>query len=129
MEIFRPNFCSSLPSVPTLEKSLPRVPISLQHSDLPKDYQPRDCDILCGRGRGNWNHEGNKRFKKVIEAAFDRYLSARNKTEKSMVVSALVDSLRQNGVMFVKRNTVTKRWYEIDENGRQTQRTINVGTK
>ena len=82
---------------------------------LPDDFQPRANDILCGRGRGVWEHPGNRRFKSLIEAHSQKYATARNKMDKGAVVASIVDSIREDGILFVKKDTKTQSWLDIGE--------------
>ena len=82
---------------------------------LPDNYQPRDNDILCGRGRGVWEHPGNRRFKSLIEAHAEKYAAARNKMDKGVVVASIVDSIREEGILFVKKDAKTQSWLDIGE--------------
>ena len=82
---------------------------------LPEEFQPRDFDILCGRGRGVWEHPGNRRFKSLIEAQAEKYATARNKMDKGVVVASIVDSIREEGILFVKKDSKSQRWVDIGE--------------
>ena len=82
---------------------------------LPDNFQPRDTDILCGRGRGVWEHPGNRRFKSLIEAHAEKYSTARNKMDKGVVIASIVDSIREEGILFVKKDAKTQSWLDIGE--------------
>ena len=88
---------------------------NLQPTKLPDDFKPRDKDILCGRGRGIFGHVGNRRFKKLIEAYANDYITAKNKVDKGVVVASLVDSIRGEGILFVKKDAKAQCWYDIGE--------------
>jgi hypothetical protein len=47
-------------------------------------YFPEKWDILCGRGRGFFEHPGNRRFLSILEPFKDEYQTA-NKPEKSTI--------------------------------------------
>lgn len=82
---------------------------------LPEDFEPRRMDILCGRGRGVWEHEGNRRFKALIECHAEKYAAARTKMDKGVVIASMVDSIREEGILFVKKDGKTQRWLDIGE--------------
>ena len=82
---------------------------------LPDDFVPRDIDILCGRGRGVFDHTGNRHFKQLIQAHANEYRDARTKIDKGVVVASLVDSIREQGILFVKKDAKTQSWYDIGE--------------
>ena len=82
---------------------------------LPQNFQPRDIDILCGRGRGAWNHTGNRRFKTFVNAHAQQYASSKTKMDKGALVASMVDKLREEGVLFVRKDTKTQTWYDIGE--------------
>lgn len=61
---------------------------------LPQDFEPSDMDVLCGRGKEYFNHTGNRRFRVMIDLSLPQYLQAETKTEKTSIVSAIVDKVR-----------------------------------
>ena len=99
---------NSLPSLLTISKMSKQI-------RLPQNFQPRELDILCGRGRGAWNHAGNRRFKTFINAHAKQYASAKTKMDKGALVASMVDKLREEGVLFVRKDTKTQTWYDIGE--------------
>ena len=107
---------------------------------LPADYTPSPVDILCGRGRECFNHEGNRRFRRMIDLSLPRYLQAETKTEKTSIVSSIVDNVRwsrsNNAVatmptvldqndnercaLFIRFDRKAAQWFEIgDEAARE----------
>ena len=83
--------------------------------ELPNTFRPRDIDILCGRGRRVWDHTGNRRFKAIIKENAHEYATARTKMEKGAIVASMVDKMREDGVLFVRKDTQTQRWHDIGE--------------
>lgn len=90
------------------------VPDQQEPFSLPADYNPRDNDICCGRGKRNWNHQGNVYFRNLIQANVDRYIEAPSKTDKTSVVLSIVDEVRKDGAYFVKQDDAG-RWYDIGD--------------
>lgn len=62
-----------------------------------------DMDVICGRGRQAYNHPGNRRFRKLVEDNYGSYSGATSKVRKSMVVSSILDKVREWGC-FVKED-------------------------
>jgi hypothetical protein len=79
---------------------------------LGEDYCPTHLDVSCGRGKTNWNHAGNTMFRKLIKKNVDRYFSAASKADKTTLIVAIVEKIRQRGGLFVK-NDNGKNWYDI----------------
>ena len=82
---------------------------------LPVGYEPRSRDVCCGRGKRNWNHEGNVWFRNLIQANVDRYICAPSKTDKTAVVISVVEQVRREGAFFVKQDDDSGRWYDIGD--------------
>ena len=82
---------------------------------LPKDYQLKDLDICCGRGKRSWNHPGNQLFQKLVQLNAERYQDASSKNEKSLVVASIVTGILNSGGRFVKRLEGSGRWLDIGE--------------
>ena len=59
-------------------------------------------DIICGRGKLPWNHEGNKRFRKLINANVERYMMTSSIRQKGTIIDAIVDRLHRVGSRFIK---------------------------
>ena len=83
--------------------------------ELPRTFQPRDIDILCGRGRGIWDHKGNRQFKQRIQSHAVEYSTAKTNMDKGAVVASMVDEMRGEGVLFVKKDMKAQVWYDIGE--------------
>jgi len=82
---------------------------------LPRDFTPGPMDVICARGKQAYNHSGNRRFRISIEMKLEQYKQATSKLEKSLIVSAIVDSVRDAspGGGFVKEEG--GRWYEAGD--------------
>ena len=81
---------------------------------LPEDYQPRECDVCCGRGKKNWTHEGNKTFRKLIRKNVKAYQDAVDKQRRNLVVESIVETIYREGGRFLKQDD-SKRWCDIGE--------------
>lgn len=68
-------------------------------------------------GKGCFNHEGNKKYRKSVEFFLERYSNAKSKVDKSVIVSAIIDTVRSraDGGGFVKKDVSTGHWYEVGD--------------
>ena len=85
---------------------------------LPPNFAPSDEDVICGRGKDCYNHEGNRRFRAIIDKTLQRYVECASKHEKGLIVVSIVDHVRQNsptGAGFVRLDSKTKQWFEIGD--------------
>jgi hypothetical protein len=82
--------------------------------DFPADYEPGGTDVLCGRGKSNWNHEGNVNFRDFIRQNVTRYVEAPTKNDKTAIVVQLVDEMRQRGCHFLRQDSAGT-WYDIGD--------------
>jgi hypothetical protein len=83
---------------------------------LPEDFVPGDDDVICGRGRNCFNHNGNERFRRIVTGYLEQYSKSSSKMEKSYILSDIVAKVRKsspNGGGFVKKCPETKRFYEV----------------
>ncbi|CAJ1932667.1 unnamed protein product [Cylindrotheca closterium] len=78
-------------------------------------YQPTGQDIICGRGRGSFLHEGNKVYLSLLRRNVHAYLHAKKRVEKSVIISTVVSSLKERGFRFLKQDDRNQRWYELSE--------------
>lgn len=88
-------------------------------SGLPEHYEVGPNDVVCGRGKGSYNRPGNKKFRAMVQEHVQEYVQAKTKLDKSMVLSAIVEKVREeNGGRFVKQKKGY--WHEIgDEQARE----------
>lgn len=84
---------------------------------LPIDFQPTADDILCGRGAECLNHEGNIKFRHVIEDNLDRYIQSKTKSEKSLIIREIVQQLNNRGRPggFIRKDLLTRRYFEVGD--------------
>ena len=88
-------------------------------SGLPEHYQVGPNDVVCGRGKGSYNRPGNKKFRALVQDHVQEYVQAKTKLDKSMVLSSIVEKVREEcGGRFVKQKKGC--WHEIgDEQARE----------
>lgn len=65
---------------------------------------PRGVDVLCGRGRMCFHHEGNDKFRMLIAEHSDTYKMAPTKKAKMQVVMLIVDIIVARGGRFLTNN-------------------------
>jgi len=81
--------------------------------------RPTYKDVLCGRGRENFVHEGNHRFREIVGTSLQLYLTASSRSQKSKVVKATAEKVLEQGARFLKQERGSCDWYEA---GVQTAR-------
>jgi hypothetical protein len=85
-------------------------------SELDVGCEPRDRDVVCGRGKGSYNRPGNVVFRNVIRMYIKDYLAARTKFEKTTVLNQVIDHLHnEEHARFLKFNSKSKQWFEITD--------------
>lgn len=83
---------------------------------LPSTFQgPGPNDVICARGKRALHHHGNRVFRALIQANLKQYSEAATKLAKSLIVSAIVDTVRQSSPDggFVKQEGGV--WYEVGD--------------
>jgi len=93
-------------------KSFPSL--SRGRTMLPEDFQPSARDVICCRGRKAYDH--NRFFRDIIKAHMDKYNNAGSKVEKTLVVTSVVDAVREgspSGGGFVR--CIANTWYEVGD--------------
>lgn len=80
---------------------------------LPDGFQPTSSDVICRRGKTAYEH--NQHFRDLIESRLSAYSSASSKLEKSLVVTEVVDLIREKSPLggFVRQ--VDGKWYEVGD--------------
>ena len=74
---------------------------------------PKTVDVLCGRGKMCFLHEGNDRFRMLIAEHADTYKMASTKRVKMHVVELVVDIVIARGGRFlVRNNNGTTTWID-----------------
>lgn len=81
----------------------------------PNFLGPGQFDVICARGKRALNHPGNRRFRAMIDENLQKYSGATTKFEKSLIVSSIVDAVRNSSPEggFVKEEN--GQWYEVGD--------------
>ena len=73
---------------------------------------PSANDVLCGRGRISFQHEGNRKFRFLIASHLSEYTQARTKKQKIDLVRSIAQTIRDRGGRFLKQDRETQLWYD-----------------
>jgi len=85
-----------------------------KRQSLPAGYVPGPKDVVCGRGKRNWNHAGNVHFRNLIRTHVQTYMDAPTKNDKTLIVISIVDEIRRDGGRFLKED-LYGRFYDIGD--------------
>lgn len=86
--------------------------------ELPTDFAPSSEDVICARGRQAFNHAGNTRFRNTVFLHMEEYEAAKSKPEKSVIVSKIVEIVRDSsGGRFARFNKQANRWISLGDIG------------
>lgn len=66
--------------------------------------EPEDNSVVIGKGKRYYYHPGNSWLRKIVASMLDDYAVAKSKLDKSLIISDVVDLVRQNG-SFVKKSS------------------------
>ena len=83
------------------------VALSEESSTILQDFQLSEFDVACGRGKGCYNQAGNKLMRDICRKFVSKYLLAKSKLDKSLILSEIVEEVkRQNDgtAQFVKHD-------------------------
>lgn len=82
---------------------------------LPVDFTPGPLSVIIARGKQAYNHTGNRRFRVILEMKLKSYAKAKSKLEKSLIVSNVIDTIREASPVgsFVKQER--GQWYEVSD--------------
>jgi len=71
-------------------------------------------DVIFGRDADSWNHEGNRNFRLVIAKYQAQYHAVKLRFDKVTLVAKIVGELKDSGVRFLRRDSRTGKWFEVD---------------
>jgi len=78
-----------------------------------------DDVVIIGRGKSIQHHPANIRDRKLIQAHLADYSNAETKGLKSKILRKVLNDVRNssaNSLGFVKRDTITGRWFAVNDN-------------
>jgi len=81
---------------------------------LSEDFQPSALDVICGRGKRCYDHEGNRRLEALVITRLDEYSKAESKQAKSEILLNVAEQVRRDspGGGFVKQDE-SGCWYKV----------------
>ena len=90
---------------------------------LPESFVPDRYTVICGRGKLCSASPGNQHLRDLLKGVLPEYSKAKNKAEKSSIVSAIINIVREStkacgGAAFVKEEENAhgqKEWWEVDD--------------
>ena len=103
------------PCSPTFSKKSSKKDAQQAYTPLGKDFKPRDFDVICARGNQAWNHGGNKVLRALVQKGKQQYGDATTKIQRSMVVTDIVNAIREKGNAFIKLDQKTGQWQDIGD--------------
>jgi hypothetical protein len=83
--------------------------------ELREGFQPGPRDVICSRGTDCFNNPGNRIFRTKLSEHLQTYSQASNKMSKGIIVSAIIDEIRDEGGAFVRQDLATGRWFEVGD--------------
>ncbi|KAG7337299.1 hypothetical protein IV203_030155 [Nitzschia inconspicua] len=99
---------------PTLRSNNPDHPRDVAFQ-LPPAFSPLPYSVLIGRGKACTEATGNKRLKVIVSTFLEEYSKAANRIEKSIIVSKIVDMVREACPVgaFIKQEN--GHWWEVSD--------------
>ena len=73
-----------------------------KHHVLPKSFHPSALDIVCGKNKFAFNHEGNRRFRGIIARHLQEYMENQDRDLRTQLILQIVEKIRATGGRFVK---------------------------
>jgi hypothetical protein len=80
---------------------------------LPANFIPNDSTVILGRIKACTTFIGNRRLKSIVNTFLKPYSEAKNKLEKTAIVSSIVGVIKRGGGTFVKCEDGV--WWEVGE--------------
>jgi hypothetical protein len=75
---------------------------------------PRETDVLCGRGGAALRHPGNQTYRRLVNLNKSLYISCL-KTEKLKISRSIVAAIREQKGRFLERDAKKGTWYDIGD--------------
>lgn len=113
---------SSLCSTTTTTTRKRKNPISKKNNTTIQrvrdaNFRPGEYDVICARGGDAKRHIGNINFRQRVAESAQEYAAASSKLYKSIIVSKIIDWVRQHSPEggFVKQNRDDGLWYDVGD--------------
>lgn len=75
---------------------------------------PRESDVLCGRGGAALRHPGNQTYRRLVNLNKGLYITCL-KTEKLKISRSIVAAIREQEGRFLERDSKKQTWYDIGD--------------
>jgi len=75
---------------------------------------PRDSDVLCGRGGAALRHPGNQTYRRLVNLNKGLYITCL-KTEKLKISRSIVAAIREQNGRFLERDAKKGSWFDIGD--------------
>lgn len=75
---------------------------------------PRETDVLCGRGGAALRHPGNQTYRRLVNLNKGLYITCL-KTEKLKISRSIVAAIREQKGRFLERDAKKGTWYDIGD--------------
>jgi hypothetical protein len=75
---------------------------------------PRETDVLCGRGGAALRHPGNQTYRRLVNLNKSLYITCL-KTEKLKISRSIVAAIREQQGRFLERDAKDQTWYDIGD--------------
>lgn len=75
---------------------------------------PRETDVLCGRGGAALRHPGNQTYRRLVNLNKGLYIACL-KTEKLKISRSIVAAIREQKGRFLERDSKKESWYDIGD--------------
>lgn len=75
---------------------------------------PRDTDVLCGRGGAALRHPGNQTYRRLVNLNKGLYITCL-KTEKLKISRSIVAAIREQNGRFLEKDAAKGSWFDIGD--------------
>ena len=84
---------------------------------------------ICGRGKSNFDHTGNRRLRVLIACDLPAYMQQNRWAKRSKILNHIVEKVHDAGGRFVRHDRKSCNWYIIDHASsvRKVCHVINYG--
>lgn len=76
--------------------------------------EPREADVLCGRGGAALRHSGNQTYRRLVNLNKGLYITCL-KTEKLKISRSIVAAIREQNGRFLEKDAKDDTWYDIGD--------------
>lgn len=95
-------------------------PPSLYIDDEPRylgtGYKLNSYDVMCGRGKGTLENEGNIKFRQIVASYLEQFVACKKRVHKQACIAEIIDTIRSADGHFLKYDRTTHlQWYDIGD--------------